>query len=102
MKTDKLKAVTYYIIAKLIYYIGYPFFILRGKAKQKANAIKYEDTKKQADADTANDGKTRYIVFANGKFYIYNKGGMMNLTKAIKKKTKRSVNWRELYLYKTK
>lgn len=86
-------------LAKVVYFcLVRPFMCLRSKIVARTMTKRLERAKKKAMYEAEASGKARYVVFSNGKFYVYNRGGMLALAKAYKKKTGRSTDWRKLYI----
>lgn len=91
------------IIAKIVYF-GFvrPFRWLYGKVTLWLYEIRFKAARKKAVEITRSTGKACYVVFSDGRFYTYNKGGLLALAKRYKKRTGLSIDWRKLYVFETK
>lgn len=86
-------------LAKIVYFcLVRPFKWLGSKIVARKYGKRLKAAKKRAMHEAELTGKAHYVVFANGKFYVYNRGGMLALAKAYRKKTGVSTDWRKLYV----
>lgn len=90
-------------MAKVIYFcLLRPFMWLRSKIVAYTTTKRLGAAKRRAIEETRITGKPRYVVMGNrGRFYVYNKGGMLALAKAYRKRTGISTEWRKLYVFES-
>lgn len=90
-------------IAKIAYFCFVrPYRKVSGAITLTLYNNRLKSAKRRAIRETDITGKPRYVVFSNGKFYVFNRGGMLNLAKVYKKKTGLSTDWRKLYIFETR
>ena len=89
-------------LAKIIYIcLVKPYRMLRGSITLSIYTARFRAAKREAVRQTTATGKAHYVVFSNGRFYVYNKDGMLALAKAYRKRTGLSAEWRKLYVFET-
>jgi len=100
MTTDKKlqRAALYYATAKVVFWLLWPYRY----AKEQWAKYKYNEAVKEAEYRRNTTGRKHYVVICEGRFYVLNKGNLLNIAKKIKKQTKQPVQWHELYAYATK
>lgn len=101
--TQELKKRAFnFVLAKIMYYVLLPFLLIRKVLVEAAIKIRYLVAVYKANELKKRTKTKHYVVSVGRKFYIYNKGGMMNLAKAYRKRSGHKVEWRQLYCYSTK
>lgn len=88
------------IATQAFYYIIKPFAWIYNKIRAKWQEKAFADACKRADEQAMAAKQNRYVILYNGKFYVYNKGGMMALAKKLHRATHLRVEWPTLYMYK--
>lgn len=91
-----------YIIGKLLYWLVVPFQDAYLWARGQVYESRRRRAIRKADSEAELLHKKHYVVCNDGRFHVYNKGGLLNLAKELKKKYGYRQTWKELYIYETK
>lgn len=98
---ESRKRAFFFVVAKIMYWMVVPFQSIYIRIRSAIYERRRKKAIKKADYEAELTHRKHYVVAGDGIFFVYNKGGLLNLAKVLKKKHGRSVEWRDLYIYET-
>lgn len=92
-----------FILAKIMYYLLLPFLFVRKVVVESLIKMRFAIARKKADKLHIKSGVKHYVVASSkNRFYVCNKGRMLNIAKKYRKMSGHKVEWKDICCYESK